>query len=301
MVVSATINKYSYITARQLPPFFEYKHRIRYFEQEQAMELDQIRHPSVRESAKFLNFQGGLEVVHNADLPARSGLGSSSSFTVGMLQALRALQGYMPTKRELARDAIHVEQNMIGENVGSQDQVAAAFGGLNLIRFGGSEDFAVEPITISASRLEELSSSLLLIFTGFARTASEVAEEQVANISSNVAALTAISRIAQDGLDLLTNPTRPITQIGELLDEQWSHKKTLGSGVTTGAVEDIYDRGKRAGAIGGKLLGAGGGGFILFCAAPDKQPAILEALGEKMAVPFRFENSGSSVVYFSHG
>lgn len=300
-VVSTTINKYSYITVRELPPFFSYKHRIRYYEHEEAQTLDEIRHPSVREVAKFLNFEGGLEMVHNADLPARSGLGSSSTFTVGMLHALYALQGYMPTKRELAANAITVEQEKIGETVGSQDQIAAAFGGFNYIQFTKSGGFSVEPVTVGPKRLQELQENLLLCFTGFARTASEVAQTQISQIKTNASLLTEMSSLADSGLNVLTNAQQSLDEFGDLLDVQWNLKRQLSSAVSNAAIDEIYGRGRTAGAIGGKLLGAGGGGFMLFYAPKQAHDAIRAALGEKMFVPFRFEATGSSIVYYSHG
>lgn len=299
-VISATINKYSYITVRELPPFFPYKHRIRYYEQEEVDDLEEIRHPSVRECALFLKFDRGLEVVHNADLPARSGLGSSSTFTVGMLHALHALQGYMPTKRELAKQAIHVEQERIGESVGSQDQVAAAFGGLNHIRFWKSS-FEVEPITIAPDRMETLQNHMLLCFTGFARTASEIAVEQVAKTEENSKLLQEMSTITNDGLELFRSPDFSLADFGHLLNSQWFAKRQLSDAVTNQALDEIHLAGMDAGAYGAKLLGAGGGGFMLFLARPEIHQKIQGALGEKMFVPFRFESTGSSVVYYSHG
>jgi D-glycero-alpha-D-manno-heptose-7-phosphate kinase len=300
-VISTTINKYSYITVRELPPFFSYKHRIRYYEHEETQTLDEIRHPSVREVAKFLNFDGGLEMVHNADLPARSGLGSSSTFTVGMLHALYALQGYMPTKRELAANAITVEQERIGETVGSQDQIAAAFGGFNYIQFTKSGEFSVEPVTVAPKRLQELQENLLLCFTGFARTASEVAQTQISQIKTNTSLLTEMSSLADSGLNVLTNANQSLDEFGDLLDVQWNLKRQLSSAVSNVAIDEIYGRGRAAGATGGKLLGAGGGGFMLFYAPKQAHEAIKAALGEKMFVPFRFEATGSSIVYYSHG
>lgn len=299
-VISATINKYSYITVRELPPFFPYRHRIRYFEHEEVSDIAEIRHPAVRECALLLGYDRGLEVVHNADLPARSGLGSSSTFTVGMLHALHTLQGYMPTKRELATEAIHVEQERIGESVGSQDQVAAAFGGLNYVRFSNSS-FEVAPLIISRERSEVLQDHLLLCFTGFSRSASEVAAEQIARTNENFSLLAEISSITEEALKILQSSDFSMVDFGRLLNDQWRAKKQLSGSITSGALDDIYSRGMRAGAYGAKLLGAGGGGFMCFVADPSIHPKIREALAEQMFVPFRFENTGSSVVYFSHG
>lgn len=299
-VISSTINKYSYITVRNLPPFFPYRHRIRYYEHEETHTLDEIRHPSVREVAKHLNFQGGLEMVHNADLPAQSGLGSSSTFTVGMLHSLYALQGYMPTKRELASNALVVEQEKIGETVGSQDQIAAAFGGLNHIEFHKGGGFSVNPVIIGPDRLQWLQDSLLLCFTGFARSASQVAKTQVSRLKENKPLLEQMSSIASAGLKTLTSVKDNIDEFGELLDAQWHLKRNLSSSVTNDALDEIYHRGRTAGAIGGKLLGAGGGGFMLFYAPKEKQNKIREALSEQMFVPFRFETTGSTIIYYSH-
>lgn len=298
-VISSTINKYSYITIRTLPQFFPYKHRVRYYAQEEVSSLEEIRHPSVRESALFLNYEGGLEVVHNADLPARSGLGSSSTFTVGILHALHSLQGYIPTKRELAVQAIHVEQDRIAESVGSQDQIAAAFGGLNHIRFRKSS-FDVEPITISAERIATLQEHLLLCFTGFARTASEIAVEQIARTEQNSELLQEMAAITNDGLELFRSTEFSMVEFGRLINRQWTAKKQMSQSITNVEIDAIYSRGMEAGALGAKLLGAGGGGFMLFVAAPEVHHKIRAALGEKMFVPFRFENTGSSVVYYSH-
>lgn len=299
-VISATINKYSYITVRERPPFFPYKHRIRYYEQEEVNSLEEIRHPSVRECAKLLDIKNGLEVVHNADLPARSGLGSSSAFTVGMLHALHAMNGYMPTKRELASQAIHVEQTVIGESVGSQDQVAAAFGGLNKISFSKS-GFEVEPITIPKERLNDLQNHLLLCFTGFARTASEIAAVQIMRTDENSRGLEEMMAISEKGSDFFRNPHSNLRDFGELLGHQWETKKNLSGAISSTEIDRIYETGKHAGALGGKLLGAGGGGFMLFFAPPSVHSSIISALGEKMFVPFRFENTGSAVVYYAHG
>ncbi len=298
-VISATINKYSYITVRELPPFFPYKHRIRYYEQEEVNHLSEIRHPSVRECAKYLNYDLGLEVVHNADLPARSGLGSSSTFTVGLLHGLHSLQGYIPTKRELAAQAIHVEQELIGESVGSQDQIAAAFGGLNHIRFRGST-FDVEPLTVTSQRLQTLQENLLLCFTGFARTASEIAVQQIARTNENASLLNEMSTITSQGLELFRSADFSMKEFGRLLDRQWQAKRQISESISNLELDEIYAKGRDAGALGGKLLGAGGGGFMLFVAEPMRHKKIRAALGEKMFVPFRFEGTGSSVVYYSH-
>ncbi len=300
-MLSATINKYSYINARWLPPFFDYKHRIRYYKQEEVGSIDEIGHPSVRECARFMKVSEGLEVVHNADLPARSGLGSSSTFTVGMLHALYGLHNKMPTKRELAMNALNVEQNIIGEAVGSQDQVAAAFGGLNYIEFGGPGEVEVTSVILSQNRLAELQENLLLCFTGFARTAADVAQQQIINTPNRASELRAMDGLCRDALQILADESKPLEAFGELLDGQWRLKKQMSKLISSPEIDDIYNAGKESGAVGAKLLGAGGGGFMLFFAPRTHHEAIQRALPSKRFVPFRFEWSGSKIVYHSHG
>jgi len=299
-VISATINKYCFITARYLPPFFNYKHRIRYYRHEEAQRLEDIKHPSVRECAKYLKIDKGIEIVHNADLPAQSGLGSSSTFTVGLLNTLHALQNYMPTMRELALEAIHVEQDLIGESVGSQDQTAAAFGGLNKIVFNGVKNIDVEPIIISNERLSLLQDNLMLIFTGFARTASAVAKRQIEVTSQKEKELNTMTDLCIEGLERLKDPKQSLDEFGKLLDEQWKIKRSLTSIISNKDIDSIYTAGIEAGALGGKLLGAGGGGFMLFYVPKSRQHSVKIALKSKLFVPFRFEFTGSKIVYYSH-
>jgi len=299
-VINATINKYCFITARYLPPFFKYKHRIRYYQHEETQKLDEIKHPSVRECAKYLKIDKGIEIVHNADLPAQSGLGSSSTFTVGLLNALHALQNYMPTKRELALEAIHVEQNLIRESVGSQDQTAASFGGLNKISFNGNKDIDVEPIIISNERRTELQGNLMLFFTGFSRNASEIAKKQIEVTPQKEKELNTIKEICVEGLKRLTDSKQSPDKFGELLGEQWKVKRSLTDKISTKEIDDIYEAGINAGSLGGKILGAGGGGFMLFYVPKNKQEKIKDALKSKLFVPFRFENTGSKIIYYSH-
>ena len=299
-VINATINKYCFITARYLPPFFKYKHRIRYYQHEETNSLDEIKHPSVRECAKSLKIDKGIEIVHNADLPAQSGLGSSSTFTVGLLNALHALQNYMPTKRELALEAIHVEQDLICENVGSQDQTAAAFGGLNKISFNENKDIDVDPIIISNERRNEIQESLMLFFTGFARTASEVAKKQIEVTPKREKELNTMMEICNEGLERLTDRKQSLNEFGKLLDEQWKIKRSLTDKISNKDIDSIYAAGMEAGALGGKLLGAGGGGFMLFYVPQDKQEKVKTALKTKLFVPFRFEYTGSKIIYYSH-
>jgi len=299
-VINATINKYCFITARFLPPFFDYKYRVRCYLHEEAQKVNEIKHPSVRECIKYLKLEKGIEIVHNADLPARSGLGSSSTFTVGLLNALHAINNYMPTKRELAMQAIDVEQNFIKESVGSQDQTAAAFGGFNKITFNSASDIDVDPIIIKKERQFELENNLLLFFTGFARTASEIAKEQISITTKKEKELKTMLEISKEGLSRLTDEKQSLDQFGELLDEQWKIKRSLTNKISNKNIDEIYTAGINAGAIGGKLLGAGGGGFMLFYVSKGKQKNVINALKKKLFVPFRFEFTGSKIIYYSH-
>ncbi|OGN00833.1 MAG: kinase [Candidatus Yanofskybacteria bacterium RIFCSPHIGHO2_02_FULL_41_29] len=296
-VLSAAINKYCYITCRYLPPFFKYKHRIVYSQIESVDKIDHIDHPSVRETIRFLNIDKGLEIHHDGDLPAMSGLGSSSSFTVGLINAISALNGTLKTKREVAMNAIHIEQNMIKENVGSQDQTAAAFGGLNRIDFGGAKEISIKPLVLSPNRLESLQDHLMLFFTGLSRDASKIAKEQVTNIKNRGTELKLMHRLVDEGEAILANSRKGLDEFGKLLNEGWKIKKSLSSKITNPYIDDVYKAGIRAGALGGKLLGAGGGGFILFFAKPETHEKIKSKLKNLLFVPFRFDHLGSRIIY----
>lgn len=298
-VLSTTINKYCYISCRYLPPFFDYKYRIRYSWRELTHSISEIKHPSVRECLKFLNIREGIEVVHTSDIPAQSGIGSSSAFTVGFLNVLYALIGKMVTKRQLSRDAINVEQNLIKENVGSQDQVAVAFGGFNKIEFGGEKEFYVSPITIAKKKMDLLQDYLMLFFTGFSRNASDIAGKQIKNTPQKKKELQAMKEMVEEAIKLLNRESNDIEDFGKLLHESWKIKRALTDLISTSKIDEIYDSALRAGALGGKLLGAGGGGFILFFARPDDQPLIKERLKDLLRVPFRFDNLGSQVIFYS--
>jgi D-glycero-alpha-D-manno-heptose-7-phosphate kinase len=242
----------------------------------------------------------GIEMVHTSDLPARSGIGSSSAFTVGFLNTLYALTGRMVGKRKLASNAIYVEQDIIGEDVGSQDQVAAAFGGLNRIEFNGRENFFVQPVTVNQKKITELQNHLMFFFTGFSRTASEIASEQIQNISSKTAELHMIKEMAEEGVAILNNEREEIESFGKLLDKSWKLKRNLSSRVTTDVIDGIYDTAIKAGALGGKLCGAGGGGFMLLFVPPRKQRMVKKALKELLYVPFRFETLGSQITLYAN-
>ncbi len=295
-VLSTTINKYCYITTRYLPPFFDYNYRIRYTLREETQSISEIKHPSVRECLKFLGINNGIEMVHAADLPALSGIGSSSAFTVGFLNSLYALKGQMITKRQLALDAIHVEQDLIKENVGSQDQTAAAFGGFNKIDFGGKEKILVQPITINEEKLTLLQNHLMLFFTGFSRNASSIAGEQIKQTPSKDKELRIMRKMVDEAIDILNGNPERIQDFGKLLHETWMLKRSLTRLISNSEIDNIYNTAIRAGALGGKLCGAGGGGFILFFVPPEKQDNVKKSLN-LLHVPFRFENLGSQIVF----
>jgi D-glycero-alpha-D-manno-heptose-7-phosphate kinase len=298
-VLSTAINKYCYITCRYLPPFHDFKHLIRYYKREEAQSVDDIQHPSVRECLKFLEFEQGIDLVHHADLPARSGLGSSSTFTVGLLHALYALKHEMPTKRQLAINAINIEQDRIGEHVGSQDQVAAAFGGLNKIEFGGPQEISVRPLIMRPERFEALQQHMMLFFTGYSRTASEVAADQIAQIPNKTANLRQMMQLVEEAESLLLSKEDRLNDFGRLLHEQWMLKREMSSRISTPEIDSIFDTAMKAGALGGKLLGAGSGGFMMMFVEPDKQKAVAQALDKLLHVPFRFDTLGSQIIYYS--
>lgn len=298
-VLSAAINKYCYITCRYLPPFFDYKYRIRYYQREEANRIEDIKHPAVRECLSFSKLDKGIDIVHHADLPAQAGLGSSSTFTVGLLHALSALKHEMPTKRELAINAIRIEQDKIKENVGSQDQTAAAFGGLNLIEFGGTPEITVRKMILPPDRIADLEQHLMLFFTGFSRTASDVAKEQIKLIPSKTSNLNQMMNLVTEATALLQDKTDRLDDFGRLLHEQWLVKKQMSSQITNSDIDTIYQAGMNAGALGGKLLGAGGGGFILFFVKPEQQSQVRQALSQLLYVPARFDHSGSQIIYHS--
>ena len=299
-VINSTINKYCYITCRYLPPFHDFKFLVRYYKREETQTLDDIVHPSVRECLRTMGIDRGVDIVHHADLPARSGLGSSSTFTVGLLHALYALRHEMPSKRQLALDAIRVEQDRIGESVGSQDQTAAAFGGLNRIEFGGAREIAVTPLILAPERLERLQDHLMFFFTGFARTANEIAKEQIGRTIQNRDGLTRMRDLVDAAQAALMDKSNGLADFGRLLHEQWMLKRDMSSKITTPVIDEMYAAGRKAGALGGKLLGAGGGGFLLLYVEPERQPAVRKALQKLLHVPCRFEFLGSQIIYFAH-
>lgn len=298
MVLATTIDKYCYISCRRLPPFFGYNYRVVYSKIENINQIEEIEHPSVKACLQDVNNKIGLEIHHDGDLPARSGLGSSSSFTVGMLHALSAFMGKYVSKDTLARQAMHVEQDLIKEHVGSQDQISAAYGGFNKIQFFKNGNFSVEPVIVSNLRQAELENHLMLFFTGIQRNSQEAAKSKIENLSNCVEQLEQMRGMVIEALDLLQHEQRSITGFGELLDHAWEIKRSLSDKVSTPFIDELYQRAKNAGAIGGKLLGAGGGGFLLLFAKPSVQGEIKRALHEFIHVPVRFEDSGTKIVLY---
>lgn len=298
-VLGMAINKYCYISVRQLPPFFEHKHRIVYSRIESVQDISQIEHPAVRAVMQEVGVEGGLEIHHDGDLPARSGLGSSSSFTTGLIKALYALKGQMLTKRFVAEEAIRIEQEVIAENVGSQDQIWAAYGGFNRIDFYQDNSFGVTPIIIRREREVELRDHMMLFFTGFSRHASEIAKHKIASLNKKADHLRRMHRMVDDALEVLNSQSADIRDIGRMLHEGWRLKRDLAAEISTSAIDDIYQAGLDGGAVGGKILGAGGGGFILFFVEPEKQQAVREKLSNLIEVDIDVDHDGSRVVLYN--
>jgi D-glycero-alpha-D-manno-heptose-7-phosphate kinase len=297
-VLATTINKRCYITCRRMPPFFEYHSRVSYSRVENVRRNDAIEHPSVRGCLQFLGIEEGVEIHHVADLPARAGLGTSSAFTVGLLLGLYALQNRMRDKQSLAADAIHVEQELLQEAVGAQDQVSAAYGGFNRINFHSDGVIDVKRVLAAPSRLAELEQHLALYFTGFARTASEIAQEQVRMTPQRKQELDAMLQLVDEAEGIVTSPARSLDEFGRLLHEGWQIKRSLTRKITNAEIDEIYEAGLSAGALGGKLLGAGGGGFMLFFVPPERRQALRERLKKLLCVPFSFTSQGSHVAVY---
>jgi D-glycero-alpha-D-manno-heptose-7-phosphate kinase len=295
-VLSTTIDKWCYITCRYLPPFFEYHSRISYSKVENVAQNSAIEHPSVRGCLRFMGVDQGVEVHHVADLPARTGLGTSSAFTVGFLLGLYAMKEQMRNKHALALDAIHVEQDILKEAVGSQDQVSAAYGGFNRINFQTDGGFEVKKVIAPAARLAALQQHCALFFTGFSRIASEIAKEQIKVTPQKKRELETMHQMVDEAEAILSSPTRPIEEFGRLLNESWQIKRTLTQNITNSNLDEIYEVGRSAGALGGKLLGAGGGGFMLFFVPAERRKELRMRLKNLLCVPFSFSNRGSHVL-----
>ena len=296
-VLATTIDKYLYLHCRYLPPFFDFHSRIVWSRIEAVQKHSEIAHPAIRGVLEWLKISEGVEIHHHGDLPARTGLGSSSAFTVGLLHALHALRGELVSKRTLAEQAIFVEQQVLQENVGVQDQIESAFGGLNRIDIRPDGSFEVAPLVVPGNRLADLQKHLLLLYTGLSRTASEIAAEQVSGMKQRVAELKAIRAMVDEGQGILAGKG-PLVEFGRLLHESWELKRTLSSKIAPALINEVYERARQAGATGGKLLGAGGGGFMLLFIEPERRAAVVRALEKFLVVPFQFERAGTQIVLY---
>lgn len=288
-VLGFAINRYCWISLRRLPPFFEHKHRIVWSEVETVKKWDQVKHPVVRAIMDMGGINHGVELHHDGDLPARSGIGSSSSFTVGLLNALHAFKGHMVAKKTLAKEAIHIEREVLGENVGSQDQIWAAHGGFNRIVFDCKGGYEIHPVIVST----EVTKNFLLFFTGLSRYSSEIAGKVTANMASRERNLETMQAMVGEAMGFLQEDN--LDEIGRLLHESWKLKRDLAEGVSTAEIDLIYEAGRDAGALGGKLLGAGGGGFILFYVPQEAQKAVRARLSTLIEVSFEIDYAGSRI------
>ena len=294
-VISTSFDKYCYVTVRHLPRFFDYANQITYNVIERTNSADEIEHPAVREAMKYLDMHE-LRVVYEADLPARSGLGTSSSFAVGLLNAFYALKGKYADKKKLADDAIYLERVLCNESGGIQDQIAASFGGFNRIDFD-ADGYRVRPVIISKERKEQLNKNLMLFFTGFSRFSSDIADNQKAATKDKTAQLNEMKELVDESEKILTSKT-DLAEFGKLLDYTWKLKRGITKAISNDSIDALYKKAIDEGAVGGKLLGAGGGGFMLFYVEEDKQEKVKEALKQLLYVPFEFETGGTRIMYY---
>lgn len=295
-VISTTFDKYCYVNVRHLPRFFDYSTELSYSKTERVTKTDDIQHPAIREAMKYLDMHE-LRLTYEADLPARSGLGTSSSFAVGMLNAFYALKGKYADKKRLADDAIYLERVLCGEAGGVQDQIAASFGGLNRINFS-EEGYTVNPIIISPERKEQLNRNLMLFFTGFSRFSSDIQVSTRDALDNKKQQLLEILDLVDEAERILTTKS-DLNDFGRLLDHTWQLKRGITAQISTDSIDGIYQRALQAGAIGGKLLGAGGGGFLLFYVEEDKRETVKKAMESLLYVPFTFENAGTRVIHYT--
>ena len=296
-VLSTTFDKYCYVTVRHLPPFFDYSSEICYARTERVTRVADIEHPAVRNAMAMLDMHE-LRLTYEADLPSRSGLGTSSSFAVGMLNAFYALKGKYADKKRLADDAIKLERELCREAGGWQDQIAAAFGGLNRINFD-ADGYTVDPVIISPERKSALEDSLMMFFTGFTRFSADVQATLRSSMRDKTAELREMLALVDVAENVLVDKSVPLDDFGRLLDETWKLKRGISSSVSTDSIDGIYASARKAGALGGKLLGAGGGGFLVFYVPADRRDAVMRAMEGRMYVPFRFENGGTRVIHYT--
>ena len=297
-VLSTTFDKYCYVNVRHLPRFFDYSTELSYSKIERVDSVDDIEHPAVRNAMKMLDMHE-IRLTYEADLPARSGLGTSSSFAVGMLNAFYALKGKYADKKKLADEAIYLERVLCREAGGWQDQIAAAFGGFNRINFNTDGTYEVMPLIIHPERKKQLNDNLLLFFTGFARFSSDLQKANKVGYAEKIAQMREILALVDDAERVLTDKQSNLDEFGRLLDRTWRLKRQTGGAITTNCIDALYEKGIEAGALGGKLLGAGGGGFLVFYVQPEKRAAVKEAMKELLYVPFNFEDGGTRVIHYT--
>lgn len=296
-VLSTTFDKYCYVNVRHLPRFFDYSTELSYSKIERVTDVDTIQHPAIRNAMKMLDMHE-IRLTYEADLPARSGLGTSSSFAVGMLNAFYAIKGKYADKRKLADEAIYLERVLCKEAGGWQDQIAASFGGFNRINFN-SDGYEVLPVIVSPETKKQLNNNLMMFFTGFTRFSSDVQKANASGKKDKKAKLEHMYKLTDEAELILTDKNKDLDDFGRLLDETWKLKKQTGATISTNSIDDFYKKGVEAGALGGKLLGAGGGGFLLFYVQPDKQERVRYAMRDLMSIPFKFEDGGTRVIHYT--
>lgn len=296
-VLSTTFDKYCYVNVRHLPRFFDYSTELSYSRTERVTAVEQIQHPAIRNAMKMLDMHE-IRLTYEADLPARSGLGTSSSFAVGMLNAFYALKGKYADKKRLADEAIYLERELCQEEGGWQDQIAASFGGFNRINFN-AEGYEVLPVIISPERKKQLNQNLMMYFTGFTRFSSEIQKANAAGRKDKTAQLKEMLSMVDEAEKILTDKEASLDEFGRMLDYTWKLKRQTGAAVSTNSIDALYAVGMNAGALGGKLLGAGGGGFLIFYVQPDKQEAVRKAMKDLMHIPFAFEDGGTRVIHYT--
>ena len=296
-VLSTTFDKYAYVTVRHLPPFFDYRTHLTYSKEEKVNSIEEIKHPAIRNAMQWLDMHK-IRMTSEADLPARSGLGTSSSFAVGMLEAFYALKGKYADKRKLADDAIYLERTLCAEAGGIQDQIAASFGGFNRIDFS-RDGYTVRPVIMNRERKEELNNHLMLFFTGFSRFSSDIQKGTEKSMKDKTSQLLEMYHLVAEAEKILTDKSISLNEFGKLLDYTWKLKRGISAGISTDSIDEQYAKAMNAGALGGKLLGAGGGGFLLFYVPLEKQADVKNALEDQMCVPFKFENDGTKIIYYS--
>lgn len=297
-VISTTFDKYCYVNVRHLPRFFDYSTELSYSKTERVTDIDDIQHPAIRNAMKMLDMQE-IRLTYEADLPARSGLGTSSSFAVGMLNAFYALKGKYADKKKLAEEAIYLERVLCNESGGWQDQIAAAFGGLNRIDFNTDGTYDVRPIIIHPDRKKQLNDNLLMFFTGFTRFSSDIQKANQQGYNEKIRQLKEMYALVDEAERILEDKKCDLDDFGRLLDTTWKLKRQTGSAISTNSIDDLYDNGMKAGALGGKLLGAGGGGFLVFYVQKENQERVKEAMKDLLYVPFRFEDGGTRVIHYT--